>query len=500
MPQQCLLAISETSLTAYRWRSGLLQLERKFGSDEADRLKWDDYVRNNRQAVFSVLAALAEESLQTEDIPYTTGADRRALVERKLAQRYPGISWTFARSLGRNKSGRRDEKILLAALTRPEAIAAWLAPLQRAEARLAGIYTTPMLAEALATEIGGAEACFLLISLLDGGLQQMFFEHRHLRFSRVVATNTEDVASAGEVCAEESVKLWRYLVAQRLLGADRPLPVVILLHPRDFPLFQASCREQAALRYRCADLLAVSQKRGLRSLPQDSRSDNLFLHLMVRRTTSAQYAPPGLRRFYHLGRIQTLLRATTAAIVLAGLASAAHDLAEYARLSDEQAPLAARIGALRSNHQAALAGMPRSTFDAGGLQSVVERIDAFRGEETLLPQTLAQISAALEQTAGVEIERLDWGQDRAQKTTQEQSPGVVIHAGLPLLRGDDAAAQAAAVTNFAAALRRTTGLAVDTVQWPAAIDAKRALDHGDLDRIVGETPRFVMSLAVGPRR
>lgn len=498
MPQQLLLAIGDSSLTAYRWRSGLLNLERKFAPDEEGRGLWDEYVRRNRQAVFSVFAALAEESLQTEDIPYARGADRRALVERKLAQRYPGSAWTFTRSLGRNKSGRRDEKILLAALTRPEAIAPWLAPLQRAEARLAGIYTTPLLAEALATEIGGSQACFLLISLLDGGLQQMFFDHGHLRFSRVVATNTADLAAAGEVCAGESAKLWRYLVAQRLLGADRPLPVVILLHPRDLPLFQASCRDHDALRYRFADVLAVSQKRGLRTVPQDSRSDSLFLHLMVRRTTAAQYAPSGLRRFYHLGRIQTLLRATTAAIILAGLSSAGHDLAEYSRLGDEQAPLAARITAARRNYQVAVANTPTGQFDAGGLQAVAERIDALQQEEIRLPQTLAQISAALDQTQGVELERLDWGQDREQ-ATQDQGQSIAIHGGLPLLRGDDVAAQAAAVTGFAAALRSATGLAVDTLQWPAAIDAKRALSHGDFDRIVGERPRFILRLAVAPR-
>jgi len=267
MPQQRLLAIRDNALTAYRWRSGLLSLERKFDAGEEGQVLWDEYVRRNRQAVFSVFAGLAEESLQTEDIPYATGADRRALVERKLAQRYPGIAWTFSRSLGRNKSGRRDEKILLAALTRPEAIAPWLAPLQRAEARLAGIYTTPLLAEPLAAEISGGETCCLLVSLLDGGLQQMFFDHGHLRFSRVVATDTANVEAAGEVCADESVKLWRYLVAQRLLAADSTLPVAVLLHPRDSSRFQASCRDHAPVRHSFADLLAVSQKHGLRTLP-----------------------------------------------------------------------------------------------------------------------------------------------------------------------------------------------------------------------------------------
>ena len=501
MSEQRLLTISDASLTAYRWRSGLLKLEREFVADAEGWLQWDEYIRHNRHAVFSVFAALAEESLQTEEIPHATGADRRALIERKLAQRFPGSAWKFTLSLGRHLSGRRDEKILMAALNRPETIAPWLAPLLRAEARLAGIYTAPLLAARLAAELGAAEPCFLLTSLLQGGLQQMFFDHNQLRFSRVVAADTADVEAAAEVCAEESVKLLSYLIAQRLLAKDSALPVIVLLHPRDMPIFRATCRDHAPIHYSFADLLTISKKHGLRTPPPDSRSDSLFLQLMVRRPTAAQYAPPGLRRSYHLGHVQSLLTATTAAIILVGVASIALDLAEHSRLSGEQGLLTARISTARANYQAALAGKPVQRFDAASLHAVVERIDALQRAGISLPETLAQISAALDRANGVELERLDWRQDGEHEPVgQAERQRIDIHARLPQLPGEDAAAQAMAVAGFVAALRRTTGLPADILQWPAAIDANRALSQGDFDRIAGETPRFILRLGLGPRR
>lgn len=496
--QQRLIAIDDDCLTAFRWRSGWLDLEAEFGADAAGLARWDEYIRQNRQSVFSVFAALAEEDLQTEEIPHARGADRRALVERKLAQRFPASDWKYTRSLGRNASGRRDEKILMASLGHPEAIVAWLAPLQRAEARLAGVYTAPLLAERLARELAAGASCFLLVALLRGSLKQMLFEHKRLRFPRSIAADTSNVAATAQLCAEESAKLLRYLVVQRLLAPGAILPVVVLLHPQDLALFQSACRDQEQLRYGYADLPTLAKKHGLRSPPLDSRSDALFLQLMARRPAATQYAAASLRRFHHLGRVRSLLTAGTTALVLAGSISAGLDLAEHSHLAAEQTLLEAGVAAARNEYQLLRSRMPADQFDPGALRAVLERLETLRREKEQLPEALARVSAALERAAGVELERLDWRQE-GDSAAGAKGQRMEIHASLPRVAGQDAAAQFAALEGFRSALHQSTGMAVTPLQLPDAIDAGRTLSPGDIDRIAGETPRFILRLGSGPR-
>ena len=493
MPQQRLLALDEATLTAYAWRSGLLSDERRFSADAAGLVEWTNYLRLNRRAVFSVFASAADESLLTEDIPYTRGGDRKALIERKLAQRFPGHAWKFALSVGRNPCGRRDETILMAALHRSPAMERWLAPLQGAQVRLAGIYTAPFLGERLAAELATGESRFMLVTLLRGGLKQLYFDSNRLRFQRGFAADAAAMGSVAALCADESAKLLRYLLAQRLIEPGASLPVVVLLQPRDISVFQATCHDSAQLRYRYADLPALATKHGLRSLPRDSLADSLFLHLMVSQSGAAQYAPPGLRRFYRLRQMQSLLAAGTATIVLAGLASAGRDLLELERLDGEQELLAASLASARSDHQAAQAKLPAKAFDPAALRAVVERIEALRREEASLPDDLQRISQAVEQSEGIELERIDW---RLEEQQGEATPAsrIDIHARLPRVTGNDTATQFAKLNGFATALRRSTGAPVSTVSWPAAIDPERTLGHNDLEQIAADDPRFILRL------
>jgi hypothetical protein len=72
------------------------------------------------QACSTCSRTLAEEGFQLEDLPYVQGGDRNALLQRRLSQYYYNTPLSAAISLGRAKEGRRDEKVLFAALTRVE--------------------------------------------------------------------------------------------------------------------------------------------------------------------------------------------------------------------------------------------------------------------------------------------------------------------------------------------------------------------------------------------
>jgi hypothetical protein len=102
---------------------------------------FSEYLSKHRGSIFALLADLADEGFQIESLPYTQGADRQALLSRKLGQYFYGSPLATALSFGRDKGGRRDEKFLFTALTRPQQVEPWLAALRAVEAPLAGVYS-----------------------------------------------------------------------------------------------------------------------------------------------------------------------------------------------------------------------------------------------------------------------------------------------------------------------------------------------------------------------
>src|SRR5712692_5557927 len=110
MPNKLLLYFTSQRVVAYRWNSSALVQEAVFGSDKDGVAAFSPYVAANaRSTLFYVLADVVEEDFFQENIPFVRGADRRALLARKLAQRYRDTCLALPLSLGsETHAGRRE--------------------------------------------------------------------------------------------------------------------------------------------------------------------------------------------------------------------------------------------------------------------------------------------------------------------------------------------------------------------------------------------------------
>src|SRR5205085_403677 len=143
----------------YRAERHGLELVGKFSADEAGLEAFGAHLRGERSALLAVLADLAGEDFHEEQIPCVRGADRQALLARRLAQRYRDTRLAAALPLGVVQAAeRRNERVLLASFTNTQQLAPWLDALEEAGARLAGVYSAPLLAPALAAALGARQA------------------------------------------------------------------------------------------------------------------------------------------------------------------------------------------------------------------------------------------------------------------------------------------------------------------------------------------------------
>src|SRR4029079_17435639 len=88
MAESRILYFTADGHSLYRSSGGTLELEARFSGDDSGLAEFRAYLQGRHGALFSVLADLAGEDFHEDQIPVLRGADREAVVRRRLAQRY----------------------------------------------------------------------------------------------------------------------------------------------------------------------------------------------------------------------------------------------------------------------------------------------------------------------------------------------------------------------------------------------------------------------------
>ena len=416
-----------STLTAWRLAGKRVEPEAVFAV--ADGLEaFGEYLRARKGSLFYLLADCVEEGFQIEDIPRSGGKDRAAIVRRKLGQYFYGTPFALARSLGRLPSGRRDERLLLMALTQPQHLEPWLDAMRQAGASLCGIYSAPQLAHLLLPAAPPDK--LLLIMQTAGGLRQTFFVAGRLRFSHLspLATGRDEEAAAA--VAGEAGKLHQYLAGQRLLERDRPLPTRVLAPPAQFAALREHCRDSALLRYEWVDLTQEAGRLGLAGFPADGQADRLLCHLLARNTPAEQFAPPAERGFYRLWQARFAFRATAAVVLVAGLLFAAHTSLDVMQVRTETAGMFHQAELDQRRYDAALRALPQIPLSIDNLRALVDRYDQVARRAEGPAPLLVQLSRSLDAFPEIFVEDIQW-------EIVEQlvpPPGVAMTAVPPALR------------------------------------------------------------------
>ncbi|MCX8018123.1 MAG: hypothetical protein N2690_09535, partial [Rhodocyclaceae bacterium] len=372
MPQRRVLFLDAAGLTAYRVGGGRIEAEGRFPPDEAGLADFAAYLAHHAGSLFMMLADVAEEGFQLEDIPASSGKDRQAIIKRKLAQYFYGTPFAIAQSLGRLKTGRRDERVLLMALTRPPFFEPWLAQLRATRSILAGLWSLPQVVGQLLPAAAPAQS--LLITQTGGALRQTFFLDGQLRFSRLTPLVSASADEAAIAALLEASKMHQYLASQRLIGRGKPLVTRVLVHPAQAAAMRARCRDNAELRFECADLLEEARRAGLHTPLEDARAAvALFCHLLARKPPAEQFAPPAERQYYRLWQTRYALKSASAVILASGLLIAGNLGMEIFQKQGEIERLRQEALLARQGYDAVMQALPKIPLTTDELRALVDR-------------------------------------------------------------------------------------------------------------------------------
>ena len=446
-----ILVLDASGLAAFRRRRGSVCSDGEFAADAAGLSAFRSYVERHRKSLYYLLADVAEEGFQCEDIPHVGGRDRAALVARKLQQHYPGIALAAALPLGRARTGRRDQRMLFAALMRPQQFEPWLEVLRQAQVALAG----------------------------------------RLRFSRRTALAEGSPAQIAATCAAEAEKLRHYLAGQRLLAHEAALPVLVLADAALAGDFRAHCRDSATLHFELVDAAAAAARYGLKGRPGVPYGAALPVHLLLRHTPRQQFAGAGVRRPFRLRRYRVGLAAAGAAICAVCLALAAWQVFDRQRIDESTQRIHSANDADRRRLQAALGTLPQLPLAADELGAVVGRYERLLRTAPSPELIYGQLSAALGDYPHVEIERVDWSaaEDGAATAGAGNEPHVVVevHGRVPANAGRRG--QATLVDGFCGRLQMD-GNAVQVLRRPFDAASDKAFSSD-----ASVPPQFMLRVA-----
>jgi hypothetical protein len=499
MPQRRVLFLDATHLTACHPGGGKLVQEGRFAADTAGLEDFSAYLASHRSSIFMLLADVPEEGFQLEEIPRSRGKDRTALLQRKLSQHFYGTPFTLAFAQGCLKTGRRDERLLLMALTQPQHFEPWLNVLRKSNTILAGIYSLPQIVPQLLT--ADAPAQLLLITRTCGGLRQSYFTDRQLRFSRLTPLASPSAEGYAIAVALEVGKMHQYLASQRLLAHDQALVTRVLAHPAGIAAMREHCRNSQELRFEFADLLQEAQRLGLDLFCTDSCAEPLFCHLLERKPPAGQFAPPAERKHYRLWQTRFVLKSAAAIILAASLLFAAQQGVQILKLQGDIDRIRQTTLLDQHAYDDTLRALPKIPLTTDNLRALVDRHDQVVRRAPGPAPLLIQLSRSLDVFPNISIDQIDWQIIEQIESAAPVLPSMAngpyaqasVVARLPINMAGDKRGQLALVAAFAKHLGQVPDTQVTILQPPIDTQSGKTLKSSD-ESSTPEAPRFSFRL------
>lgn len=412
-----LLYLSSEQLHACQWRRGRLEHGPRFNHDSAGVDAFLDYLAEAPRAPVYLLCDLIEEDFQRQSLPHVGGRAGRRLRLRRLQQHYRETPLVQASVQGRDSGGRRDDLVLLSALTNPALLAPWLEALELLKAPLAGIYSSALLGPALLARLGLREEHLLLVSQQSGGLRQSYFRAGQLKFSRLTPDYDRDGVAIS--VAGEAAKTQQFLTSIRLTGRGDLLHTVIVAPAGQIAALEPLCRDNAetAFRFLPMDRAAAA----LNMAPPPELADHLLLQLLASKPPASHYPAGPAQRFYKLWRLRVGLFGASAIVCAVALAWSGVNLWRSVDAGDNAVRLSAETRQYSQRYQAAMANLPPAAAPTGDMRGAV-LVERMLATQAPTPEPLlTMLSAALEQVPQIRLTQLDWQAGAAPATVADAS-------------------------------------------------------------------------------
>jgi len=248
-------------LTVFHWVEGKFSGSYYFEPTEKGREEFKQYLQKSPKVNSRFLVDVIEEDFRRITIPHVGLQDRKAVIQRQTERYFRNSrQYSYSEYQGRDELGRRDDTILISALTNPEMVTSWLEILGEEGIPICGIYSLPIVSKKILGRIDAKHGHVLLISQqVSSNVRQTYFINGQLITSRSATLNLED-ESYGKFISDEIDQTSRFLTNKHFIGFDEVLHIHIIASPEHMDSLGKECPETPLRHIQIHELSEVEKK------------------------------------------------------------------------------------------------------------------------------------------------------------------------------------------------------------------------------------------------
>ncbi|MEX2130475.1 MAG: hypothetical protein WD772_03235 [Pseudohongiellaceae bacterium] len=405
------LLIDFKGLTVFELFSGVLHETRYFSAEDSGYTDFRNYLADTPPTPLVMIVDSIAEDFYIETIAHVMVTDRKDLLKRKLDQHYRGIDYRHALVIGREASGRRDDKVLFSALTRNQQIDPWIRCILKEEVPLRSISSPAYIFGHYLKEQGYLTSAHLLVVHWElSGVRQTYLLNGRTVFSRLTPLPSGDNAkplseSIMELCSQSR----EYLEAVKLLEPAQALDIQIfspLLDDEAFAGQGGTATINQIAHHNTNQLLDSNQFLGS---AEQVTAILLCIDFAARREPPLNiYAPSVARRFYHLKLARQAIYSACIVMLMAGFLLAAPIFDDALGSRDRAARLFAQAEPVNAQYQALREQFPETPIPSQAMELAVTTFNLVQGQAQSPNNLLIQVSQVLAEFPNISLSRIEW--------------------------------------------------------------------------------------------
>ncbi|MEX0964842.1 MAG: hypothetical protein WDZ52_12455 [Pseudohongiellaceae bacterium] len=405
-----MILINFEGLAVYGLDNGRLMKMATFEDSDIGHEKFRDYIIDESLKHISIVVDSPAEDFIVEKVVHVSTYDRKSFLNRKMDQHFRNADYRSAKVLGREKTGRKDDRVLFSAITQTRSIDNWMRVMLQEQVSVTSITSPAFAICKVATELGlETTNAILLVNWQRNGIRQSLISNHKLWFSRLTPLPTDPEADLAKAILDATLQSREYLERVGLLDVENApdLHVVSPVLEDDAFEGQPGCADFGSVyHHNSIDLMPIDKYGG----PQDEITAILLcMDWGVHHGDFENiYGSPATMRFTKL-RIQRNFIALGCLLVLflGGMISAPvitdaiQSRSSYQAMTQDMMPV-------QEQYDELTAQFPATPIPSEAMALVVNNYDLINAQNFVPAQLLGQISQVLQQHSTINLSSLVW--------------------------------------------------------------------------------------------
>jgi len=403
------LYISTTQVEVFMWEDGQLSDPHAIFSSRHGIEAFENYLSDLPEILTYLIVDVVETEFRNETVPHLFGNDRKDFINRRLKQYYRETPYKSSLIQGREKTGRRDDKILFTALTNPEMVTPWIECLTKCKVPIAGIYTPPVLGSVLLGKLGVKFENTLLITRQKySGVRQTFFQGQQLKLSRLVPVGELNEDLSAEFIFNEIEKSRQYLTRLQLLPFNKTLDVCVISNSETIETLADNYRDTDLARLHVFNSDDLFADLGIKQQESSRFCDRIYSHLLLKKNPALNYAEPENLKYMKFRQARLAMYAASIIFFISSLLWSSMNYVEGNLLTSSSKASAKSALYVQSEYEKIVAKIPETSVTPAGLKESVEIAKSLKDHKAMPQQLLKAISSGFNYDTSLNVNSIEW--------------------------------------------------------------------------------------------